>query len=191
MKNKIFLFLLPLLAAAWLASCHKDPPPNTNPPPIDYTVLPPITQTGDNTFGCKVNGKVWVPRVELWVPWYDKAVTFHEKNGTGTGIISCRLLNESADNFFTIAFGRNYFQPIHYMTVDHSVSDRWFNPDFSQGSEDFHHENGDTTNYLKITAIDTSKNFISGIFQCTLFNANKTASIKITEGRFDLLYFPE
>ena len=27
--------------------------------PVD--VLPPITQTGANTFGCKINGHVWVP----------------------------------------------------------------------------------------------------------------------------------
>lgn len=188
MKKHIFVAML---ATVWLAACYKnDPEPNPHQP-IDYTVLPFATQEGKNTFGCKVNGKVWVPRVELWVPWYDKAVNFHEKNGTGTGIISCRILNESTDDFFTIAFGRNYFQPTHYMTVDQSVSDQWFNPDFSQGSEDFHHENGDTTNYLKITAIDTSRNFISGIFQCTLFNANKTASLIITEGRFDLLYFSE
>ncbi len=190
-KEIIFLLLFLVIGGSWLFSCHKEPPPNTLPPPIDYNVLPPITQTGANTFGCLVNGVVWVPRVELWVPWYDKAVNFHEKNGSGTGTISCRLLNELTDDFLTISFGRNYFQPTNYITVDHSVSDQWFNPDFRHGNETFHHENGDTTNYLKITAIDTSRNFISGIFQCTLFNANKTANLIITEGRFDLLYFSE
>ncbi|HUZ58957.1 MAG TPA: hypothetical protein VMU83_09260, partial [Hanamia sp.] len=33
-------------------AAKKNLPPN---------VLPPITQTGANTFGCKINGVVWVP----------------------------------------------------------------------------------------------------------------------------------
>lgn len=192
MKKSIFLLLLPLLAAAWLFSCYKDsPPPNPGPLPIDYTVLPPATQEGKNTFGCKVNGEVWVPRVELWVPWYDKAVNFNEKNGTGTGIISCRLLNITTDDFFTIAFAANYFQPTTYKSTNNSISQFWFSPDFRLGHERFDPLEDDSTNLLQITAIDTSKNFVSGVFHCTLYNGDKTQTLKITEGRFDLVYYPE
>ena len=40
------------------SSCNKNEiPPTDNPPQ-----LPPETQTGANTFGCLVNGKVWLPK---------------------------------------------------------------------------------------------------------------------------------
>ncbi|MEO7801559.1 MAG: hypothetical protein ABIR81_06155 [Ginsengibacter sp.] len=38
------------------ASCKKN---NT---PTDEDQLPPATQTGANTFGCLINGKVWLPK---------------------------------------------------------------------------------------------------------------------------------
>jgi hypothetical protein len=40
-------------------SCNKDPYSDT-----DNLVLPPITMEGKNTFGCEINGKVWVPFVQ-------------------------------------------------------------------------------------------------------------------------------
>ena len=36
-----------------LGSCYQD---------NEHFELPPITQTGENTFGCKINGRVMVPR---------------------------------------------------------------------------------------------------------------------------------
>ena len=52
----ILLFTIPLLAL----KCNNDPEPND---PIDQ--LPPITQTGENTFGCLVDGEVWLPKGSL------------------------------------------------------------------------------------------------------------------------------
>ena len=51
MKNILIITMLMLLCAA---SCKKD---NKN-----EDQLPPATQTGANTFGCLVNGKVFVPK---------------------------------------------------------------------------------------------------------------------------------
>ena len=51
MKNIIIIVTLMLLSAA---SCKKDK--------ASEDQLPPATQTGANTFGCLINGKVFVPK---------------------------------------------------------------------------------------------------------------------------------
>ena len=49
-----------------------------------------------------------------------------------------------------------------------------------------------TSNRFTISKIDTTKNFISGTFEFTLFNnQNKNDSIVVTDGRFDILYYPQ
>ena len=53
MKKIITVILLSTLLGA---SCKK----TNTPSPTDQ--LPPTTQTGANTFGCLVNGKVYVPK---------------------------------------------------------------------------------------------------------------------------------
>ena len=182
------LLLLLLMLAASLWACHKEDPIKPAPPP-DYTVLPPATQEGKNTFGCKVNGQVWVPRVPLGtVTAYDKYALFHEKNDRGSGIIICNLIDGSSDEHFTLAFTPSFFQVRTYKTLSDTALFR-FNPDFTRLSENFDHLEGDTSNYLTITKIDTARNFISGVFQCSVYNKNK--KIKITEGRFDMPYFPQ
>jgi hypothetical protein len=50
MKNIITVLLLSLLT-----SCSED---SNNP----EAQLPPITQTGENTFGCLIDGKLLIPR---------------------------------------------------------------------------------------------------------------------------------
>lgn len=53
---KILLSLIPIVLIFSITSCKK----NKNIAPIDQ--LPPETQTGKNTFGCLVDGKVFVPK---------------------------------------------------------------------------------------------------------------------------------
>ncbi len=48
--RKLYLWVC-LIAPLMSLTCFEEP---------DFTVLPPITQTGENTFGCLVNGDVWV-----------------------------------------------------------------------------------------------------------------------------------
>jgi hypothetical protein len=59
MKNKIFFFLLSMLAApplAMMPACRKH---TETPDP-----LPPATQEGKNTFGCYIDGKPWVAWID-------------------------------------------------------------------------------------------------------------------------------
>lgn len=58
MKKHNTLWLLLLALCSIFAGCKKD---NANAE-TQQDILPPATQTGANTFGCFVNGKVWIPK---------------------------------------------------------------------------------------------------------------------------------
>ena len=193
--KKLLLATLPILWVTLLfPSCRKDNlEPGTYPAPIDYTVLPPATQTGANTFGCLVDGEVWVPRVPLLAVTYrDISALVSEKDGSGGGGITCNLvdIDKKLDDHLTLAFSSSLFQNQNYNTLSDTSLFR-FNPDLRRLHVYYQHITGDTSNYFTITKIDSVRNFISGTFQCTLYTADKTQSIKITDGRFDLKYSPQ
>jgi hypothetical protein len=196
MKNYIPHGTLPLLFAllliVLLTACGKDdPPPNTYPPPIDYTVLPPATQTGAGTFGCKVDGAVWVPRVPLLAVTYrDIEATVWEKDGSGAGIITTNLvdIDKNIDNWFVITFSKTSFE--HKTLCDTSVFASFRTESGVYYSSDLINV---ASNCIEITKIDSIKNFVSGTFNFTLYRDSTKLhdKIKITEGRFDLPYYPQ
>ena len=53
--DKIKRILCVSILLAFIIQCKKSSPSQE---------LPPITQDGKNTFGCKVNGQVWIPNIE-------------------------------------------------------------------------------------------------------------------------------
>lgn len=199
MKKQYFFYQSALvLTFGWilmLTACHKDgPPPNTYPPPIDYTVLPPATQTGAGTFGCLVDGEVWVPRVPLGTVTYrDIEALISEKDGTGGGGGSCNLVDieQQIDNSMEITTGITYF-----------FSNKYCYPDNPGVALRFKKTNGQRylskyfdvdENCVTITRLDTLNNIISGTFNFTAYNdaINKNDKVVITDGRFDLKYSPQ
>ena len=59
MKNLKWILLI-IACANIFAACKKVKTDATTI--IEEEKLPPITQTGANTFGCLINGKVWLPK---------------------------------------------------------------------------------------------------------------------------------
>lgn len=70
MKNTILFMLLLLVVMG--VSCKKD---NNNG-------LTPETQTGANTFSCKINGEIFVPKASLFggTPLFGQIDTFNGNN---------------------------------------------------------------------------------------------------------------
>ncbi|HSF54280.1 MAG TPA: hypothetical protein VLA71_11030 [Algoriphagus sp.] len=196
MKNTSLVMLL-FVTAVWLTSCYKDSPPDDSPyQPIDYTVLPPITQTGANTFGCLVDGEVWVPRVPLF-SWTldDKAFSLDESKGLGYGHGTFRLVDSSYNDWMTLSFGFTFFEPGIFFTSPDDPDSSLLKVLFKRGISDNYQPDYSVpllTNNWKVTKVDTIKNFISGTFEFTLYNTlNKNDSIVVTDGRFDILYYPQ
>ena len=194
MKHKIFLFLLPMLAAAWLNSCHKDTPrPPSKPGPC---LWPEITSEGVNTFGCKINGKEWVPCADIYaLAAANRPIdaSFTESNGLNalslTGVYSMTSV-DSTSNSYGIAFWPLHIGKIPSEELEHAFFtfserhesqfiDRWELPISREGLQ------------LEILRLDTAKNIISGTFEAVLLPKFGTDTLFITDGRFDVTYYQQ
>jgi hypothetical protein len=194
MKKIIIFATFSLLLLALIASCRKDNlEPGIYPAPIDYTVLPPATQTGANTFGCLVDGEVWVPRVPLLAVTYrDIEATVWEKDGSGAGSIICNLVDieKKQDNWLQMTFPSTHFNPTTSCSPDVGLfmkirlkSGYYYRSDIMKSD----------TNCIHVTKIDSVNNFVSGTFAFTLYrdSINLNDKVVITDGRFDLKYSPQ
>jgi len=175
------LFALLLILSVAHIQCRKSsPPPN---------ILPPVTQEGKNTFGCKVNGEVWIPY-------------FHCTVFTG----SCKELGFSVFHSDT-----THQLPLSFsLSTRRATSDTMFSSFdlYSVGainktgnvidsvvilyhalgsSEYYRYATSSTYGVLDFTKLDTINHIISGTFSFTLYNTWND-SVVVTDGRFDLIY---
>ncbi len=189
MKTKI---LLTALCCLLIISCSKND---------DGPSLPPITQTGENTFGCFINGRLLVPR-------NGTGTTAGPDNGlkfiaSGTGNPPNYDYNEINVQDFVSPNGGSI--DIHIINLHEngegnfeimeSNCERFFqaNPTVNIRCRYFDGENYDYycsiegTGYLNISRYDYENRIVSGTFNFRARNENKpTDIIEITEGRFDI-----
>lgn len=152
--------------------------------------LPPITQTGQNTFGCLVNGVVWRNEGSAAFASTNLNVT------AGSKILKIGAL-KNANNIDQVVF----------ITINTPISvvKYFFNTENQQaGFNDmvdscyYTTDSISSTGTLEITKFDTINYIVSGIFN---FKASKysnlgkllskgtcDSTINITEGRFDFKY---
>jgi hypothetical protein len=147
--------------------------------PTPKEVLPAATQTGANTFGCLVNGNVWLPKgyngTSNLSPSYDpnfngkivfdistyRILSDNDKQYLGIGIVGLDTVGTYAVND-TIGFARFSKDLCSYMYYDHTV--------YRKGS-------------IKITKL--SLPIVSGTFDFILF-VKGCDTLKATQGRFDM-----
>jgi len=152
------------------------------PDPVPEPQLPPLTHEGKNTFGCLVNGELWLPDVD-----------------GGMGVVhelSCEYVNGYFDLDAKI-FTKDKNQKISltlYNSILHKDKIYMLN-DKNPGS-------GYYLNYripctvrtdslingkLIISFIDTLTRIVSGTFNFTAYSID-CDTIRITDGRFDVKY---
>lgn len=169
----LFLFAFFLFAAG---SCEKE---DENPQ------LPSITQTGEDTFGCLVDGKVWTPELVIAFPTQSKvsAELIREfgyqmwEIGASQGAessfyfgfyadsLKLGKINISADEMYGNGIGLYYFSK-NYDRASFVWQENLF--------EQFY-----------ITKLDTINKVISGTFAFDAVNLLGD-TVKIREGRFDI-----
>lgn len=159
--------------------------------------LPPITQSGENTFGCYVNGNLFIPRDGSGTIPPDKGLRFSgastgnyneirivdyvDRNG---GIMNIHIqdLIENGEGIYTInesncQWGLDANPNINIMV-------RWFDHD-SQTSKFYC--SIENTGVLEISRYDPDNFIVSGTFSCKVINRDDPSEIiEITEGRFDI-----
>jgi hypothetical protein len=174
---KILLLMFVVVVSA--ASCKKE-----------VSELPPATQTGAHTFGCKVDGKLWVPSGFGVFPTADLLVGKLFPNGAF--YINARNFSsspvETEFEFFikdlvgpgTYLLNTDVTYPttaanyVYYVRRNINPQEEWLTSSLYNGS-------------ITITKVDTVNQFVSGTFQ---FNAkslyNNPDPLVVTEGRFDV-----
>jgi len=176
MKNAFLGFLL--ISIGLLSSQCKPKEPNPN------DQLPPITQTGANTFGCKVNGKVWIPAGKPSTFQSNLFVLYDEGYGGNLDIRTYRGDGNNGDylslNGFDI-YGESTFMINNTNPELLRQKISFINSICSYNYDETFYRNG----YITISKLDRQKGIISGTFECTM-KKEGCDTLKITEGRFDL-----
>ena len=137
--------------------------------------LPAETQTGANTFGCKINGEIFTPKASG--NCYNYIVQYYKSDST----LSIGIYNTCAKNFqinikrvFELRgylIGNPIINSFRYRTTQSSCSLY----DFSNSTQ---------TGNVAITRFDLTNKIISGRFFGTL-KISGCPDINLTEGRFD------
>lgn len=156
----LIVFSLMLMA---VTNCKND---DDNLTPLEQ--LPPITQTGKNTFGCLVNGE------PLSITNSNNQVAIYQQGQLqfGGGGISM-IINEP----FSISNEIDLIGKARYI----------INPNPQLGC---HYEFEDAyEGFVTFSKIDKTNYIISGIFEFSTVTDN-CKDIKITNGRFDMQYIP-
>jgi hypothetical protein len=179
MKSSVaILVCLPLFSFLLGGNCHK---------PKSEDNLPPATQTGANTFGCLVDGKVWIPtgrgvgsginptsggffrnpdgKSNIYIKAYsdNDNIDIYLKGITQTGIYS---LNKNTD------VKPNIIYPESYGAYFIDGQDYYVTDSLHIGN-------------VNITYADTTTVIVAGTFSMQLYQKSTGKIITITNGRFD------
>lgn len=179
---KTYLLLFVILTMGF--QCRK----HTKPVVTDIPGLPAATQTGANTLGFLLNGKVWTPEGNNGTA--NLSIDFDPGFNLGIfGISAYRIISQTERssfgigirdslNFLSIPFKRNLSRTSIYGA---GFSD-W------DSCTLFSHYNSVWSNgEISIDKLDRNQRIISGRFELTLYEQG-CDTIKITNGRFDMKF---
>jgi hypothetical protein len=198
------IVLLPLLVFPLLAlRCEKD-----SVKPIEEEqqkeqpeepTLPPITQEGKGTFGCLVNGEVWLPETccgSIWTPEMPELTSIYYPNSSSYFLGGRKMPSFDEEENFAFNISNFSLDTGSYVLTNYGPN---------QASEGIYRkciasdENNDCLESVKYSSssiytgefhvafLDTSKQVISGTFWFTA-QAENGDTVHITDGRFDMPY---
>ena len=173
-------YLLIIFLAITISCCNKD---DDNPPPDPVDQLPPATQTGAGTFGCLLDGEVFLPGTNTPNPL--DCVYQYVNGGYYFTLQSNRRINGS--ELQAIALLSNDFQIEEGFTYDLKENI----PNNVTGLYRFnfnsYYTNNINTGKLTITKLDYINHIISGTFWFDVLDSNNVVH-EIRDGRFDVRF---
>jgi len=177
--------LLLLLTIISSFSCCNNDDDNTPTNPIDQ--LPPATQTGEQTFGCLINGEPFIPpsfgsnSPSAFYQFVDGAYTLGINGSTGGGNTTKFIIIQGLDvdqlietNYLLESENSDKFSAIYSFGGGNIIPQTLITEDENAGT-------------LTITNFDQDNFIISGTFEFTVLDSNGN-NINITNGRFDMNY---
>ena len=144
--------------------------------------LPPATQEGKNTFGCLVNGRVWLPRGNNGKTNLDASYDPSYQNGSLD--VGAYRIYDSVDQFIAIG-GKNINTVGEYLFSSQSDAGALLNDKKTNCS--YNDPDNIISGNLNITRLDVNGRIISGTFEFSLAKSD-CDTVKVTEGRFDMKF---
>ncbi len=172
MKPLSFSFILLFLL---LLSCKKEK-------------LPKPTQKGANTFGCKIDGKIFIPKDVITVPVIQGFSSRYSETTKELRLSAVeppnekekRLQRDIVINIHDLKIGDNKLDEISYARI--VISEEY-------QLDKYYGTNSTTGGILNITRLDTNQNIISGTFSFVAAPMQiNSLNVHVTEGRFDISY---
>jgi hypothetical protein len=179
MKNALLFFCFLSVLGHW--SCTEDPPA-----PEPEPTLPPITQTGENTFGCYVNGELWLPKgniqnYPLFAGYYNNYLQI-DANRVGANPYTSIEMN----------FGKVYSDTVFAI---HNYSDsagmQFFNlysATSPSGPIRYYDALGIPCGQMHLIRFDTINRIVAGTFDFIAVDTVSGDTVFIEDGRFDLQF---
>ena len=182
--NLLLCSLTMFLSFATL-SCKKSYPPKLT--------LPPITEQGYNTFGCMVDGQVWLPNAKCNF-FTDPCRAIHvavlapnnrDKLPIGISISAARITSEGSSYFHLVS---KYISnpPATYISMPGNIFDS-LDIQYLTGNFAMYHVSSYKPGTVEITKLDSLNGIVSGAFAFNLYNAYGD-SLVVTDGRFDFRF---
>lgn len=179
MRKKLLFFLLPTLL--WMA-CIPPSDDDMDPTTVNDE-LPPITMEGAQTFGCLLNGEVWVNRPAFLTDNISMAYNPNTGNFNLSAKTSAPEDQELEEEFIRI---NSVFLSIGEVSLNFANYSSDSTCTFLGASaEDIPLDND---NYLNISLLDLEENIIAGTFAFVVVDTICNDTFRITEGRFDYDY---
>jgi len=170
------------------------------------SVLPDLTTEGKNTFGCKIDGQIFIPKQEIFGSPYTspilKATYVYDEYYFNGYYLSIFADNEILQKTIRITLigGENSLLEGNTYPITVNQDNSIFGT-YEHWGETI--DNGDGTGFtpvyefttnafyigeLEILKLDTENKIISGTFWYDCKEINRDTISRITEGRFDLKY---
>jgi predicted small secreted protein len=145
--------------------------------------LPEATQTGENTFGCLINGEAFVVRNT------SKQVAIYQGGGLSiSGALDINSLTREVSFFLSeSSIGENIKENQLYILNNSTIMKGQY---YREDLNCFYYTNNMLVGSVKITKIDRINYIISGTFEFDAISDTCNDIVKITNGRFDLKYIP-
>ena len=188
MKTNFFkLALIVMFITANASSCIEEQDPNS---------LPKATQTGNGTFGCYVNGELFIPARPTWD---SPSKIIHYNRTTKVLTISCIGKNSDMRSITFTVKNPEKNKKVVLDSIIYDTAQSYLLPDttFSDGTIRYYRARvrykGKNIGEIVLKRFDLDNKIVSGVFSCKeipLFIGNelvKDSVCNITEGRFDLL----
>ena len=177
MKKNNTIWLLLLALCSIFAACKKDHPPKT-----ELEKLPPATQTGANTFGCLLNGQVWIPKDNYGQATFKLDVD--PTYGNGNFVFSA-LRYEENSNSVTFALGSvRCKKEGTYNLKDSGQVFSYSNTKLSC-AYDINSAGIFKSGSFTITRYDLTNRIFSGTFDFIIYKQGCGDTLYFTNGRFD------